>query len=309
VGGCAGGTIDSADDVEAAVAEAGAVTGVEVIGLRSFTASRAIVVDAPEGVVLRGLDDAVITGPASGFAFVLASDGAVLDDVGLRVGSGAVDVQAAGVVENVEVVASAPNVVIALAADARLERVFLRSSAVGTGGTAIRARDGALVQLAQVVVSGSFATGVDVDNVSVLELTQLTLVPVGTGAVLRRTAVCARNSLWRSLDLTNPVTASTSCTSQHNALAGGGCSGNGCSASCTGVAGGARYLCGDVGVAPFFDVDGTCPAAASGFVDTGVDTGLDLIDAAGRFVGAAPDLGARERGAVTSFGPLTLSCP
>ncbi|HEY4222723.1 MAG TPA: hypothetical protein VGO62_15310, partial [Myxococcota bacterium] len=132
----------------------------------------------------------------------------------------------------------------------------------------------------------------------------------GTGLTLgNNTAVCARDNAWSSLSIANNSTIATCAGgARKNALLGS-CSGTqGCRALCTSAAP-ADALC-DTTATAAFEADGSCPLATSALVDAGDDLGLDLVDDDdATFIGAAPDIGGRERGSSRRYGSTLLSCP
>jgi hypothetical protein len=66
----------------------------------------------------------------------------------------------------------------------------------------------------------------------------------------------------------------------------------------------------DLGVDPGFAGDDLCLAPASLLVDGGEETGADLVDGdPALFIGAAPDVGARESGSSRSYGGSASVCP
>jgi hypothetical protein len=89
----------------------------------------------------------------------------------------------------------------------------------------------------------------------------------------------------------------------HNAVGGAGTP---CSGTC-GLCAGAGPLC--AAEAAFAD-EALCPATGSALIDDGADLGLDLVDDdEARFLGARPDVGAREAGSTRAFGGAASTCP
>jgi hypothetical protein len=55
---------------------------------------------------------------------------------------------------------------------------------------------------------------------------------------------------------------------------------------------------------------GLCPTPGSNLIDSGVDTGHDMVDGdAARFYGLAPESGAREAGSTRRYGRMNSVCP
>jgi hypothetical protein len=164
----------------------------------------------------------------------------------------------------------------------------------------------------QTVVVGPFLTGLKSKNVDALTLDNDSIL--GGGLNADHTALCARNDAFSALGLAQISLApcggaAAGVASSHNASIGP-CLGNSCADLCGAPSGGpgpghdgaAGALCDTSAPAPAFEGDGSCPNAASGLVDVGADLGF-------AFIGAAADLGGRERGATQTYGGAPASCP
>lgn len=322
--GCIGGAIDSVAQIVGALADARGASGPVTVAIAAgrYALATPLILDAPQGVALVPLDGVVtLTGDVavrmtsnassvSGIAFVDVMTAAELigDDARFEHN----DLRAETVSSDVLVVVRGARATVAA------NRFVTTPSSAG----AIRIDRAADATLAMNVVAGPFAVGIDVvepsgetriDNNSVRDRS-------GTQTALRFDArpnvgLCLRNNAIETsaggtaYDISNQSRfgACDEIATGANAVGGGGarCAGR-CNDCDEGPGGG---LC-DVDVDPRLEGDALCLPAGSALVDAGVDLGLDLVDdAPATFLGAAPDIGAREAGTARTYGGAASACP
>ncbi len=341
--GCTGGPIDTVEQLRAAIAEAHAQAGHETIAIHAgtFVLEPPLVLDecggaacasAPEGVTLQPLEGAiveltgavaieVVTGGNGLLGLTFRDCGVAVDllagaDAGTNLVRGGLFLNAAVPSVAVVRVASDGNYVLANR---------LASDAAGPAGDGIVVT-GEGTTVAMNVVAGSYARalvleGFGAGGASFVDHNSIWLRPGVASLGVRMSAVtglCYRNNVVAGHPASTGLEASgvslgaaASCggfASRENANVGSGtsCSGN----SCNLCRNGQRRLC-DRAESPGFVADDLCLApAGNALVDGAVDVGRDLVDGdPARFLGAAPDVGARESGSTRSYGGVASTCP
>ena len=187
---------------------------------------------------------------------------------------------------------------------------FIESLGAQARGDGIKAANVASVTIVQTVVTGALKNSVSLVQVGDAQLDADSLLGGAAPLSLNSVGICARDVVYSGLSVagTNTLVACAGGSRKNANL--GSCAPAAsvtCSTHCNA---GDRALC-DTIATPSFEADGTCPLATSVLVDAGADLGLDLVDndPAAFFLGAAPDLGGRERGSSRVYGGTSYSCP
>lgn len=314
--GC-GPVIDTPEALVGAVADANARDVATTIAIPAGTyaltaplvlSGPAITLEPLDGVVRLSGDVAVRVEAAGStvrnLAFVDVTIAAVID---------AQDVTFSGNAVRAETRAGAALVQVA-AARARVSANHFLSTPTSQSAIVIEGAQDTRVEMN--VIDGAYTYAIDVDRPGgALKLDQNSLrLSAGTGVrfdarpnadlcVRNNAIVVDANATAYAIVMQARFGACDAIDTGHNAVGGAGTP---CSGTCD-LCAGAGPLC--AAEAAFAD-EALCPATGSALIDDGADLGLDLVDDdEARFLGARPDVGAREAGSTRAFGGAASTCP
>ncbi len=316
--GC-GAVIDTPEALAGAVADASARDVATTIAIPAGTyaliaplvlSGPAITLEPLDGVVRLSGDVAVCVEAAGStvrnLAFVDVTSAAVID---------APDVTFSGNAVRAETRAGEALVRIGMtAARARVSANHFVSTPASQSAILVESAQDTRVEMN--VIDGAYTYAIDADRPGgALRLDQNSLrLTEGTGVRLdaRPNAdLCVRNNAIVvdanatafEISMQARFEACDAVDTGHNAVGGAGTP---CAGTC-GLCAGDGPLC--AADAAFAD-DALCLATDSALIDDGADLGLDLVDDDdARFLGARPDVGAREAGSTRAFGGAASTCP